>query len=99
MLWQNQSGNLLTPFASPKPVIRGFLVKPAIDGTQQHRVMEVALLQCPQPFEGSLKTVLVHFRRLAALGGYIGVSQQESVLLPWHVEAVEKMVAVLRYIE
>lgn len=83
-----------------KPLITGFLLKPGLNHEIEHRLFEVSLVHCPTPYEGSMKSLLIHYRRLASLGDYTGVSNnEERGHIPWHIEAVDKMLRVLNYLE
>lgn len=84
----------------PKPLITGFILKPGLNNELEHRLFEVSLVHCPTPYEGSMKSLLIHYRRLASLGDYTGVSNnEERGHVPWHIEAVDKMLRVLNYLE
>lgn len=76
----------------PRILVSGYLVKPPLDdAVPEQQVLEVNFVACPTPYEGSMKSILMHYRRLATLGGYTGVSQVDHALAPWHIEAADKM--------
>ncbi|CAN6660425.1 hypothetical protein TRVA0_032S01002 [Trichomonascus vanleenenianus] len=85
--------------ANARTLITGYLLKPSVNGEREQRLFELSLVHCPTAREGSMKSLLQHYRRLASLGGYTGVSPNENTIVPWHVEAVEKMIKVLVWIE
>lgn len=94
------SDDVLNNSNKPKPLITGFILKPGLNNDMEHRLFEVSLVHCPTPYEGSMKSLLIHYRRLASLGDYTGVSNnEERGHVPWHIEAVDKMLRVLNYLE
>ncbi|KAA8916563.1 hypothetical protein TRICI_001289 [Trichomonascus ciferrii] len=94
------SDDVLNNSNKPKPLITGFILKPGLNNDLEHRLFEVSLVHCPTPYEGSMKSLLIHYRRLASLGDYTGVSNnEERGHVPWHIEAVDKMLRVLNYLE